>query len=157
METFSAWLTKKVRVQENSDMPDILRWLRCRPRADVTSYSGYVINGNRFHTKYARNSTQNSGVYLEAEIVCRSSARDTSQVIGKISYYGVITNILLLDYRKFQVPIFHCDWANIQSGIKVEDGLTSINLHQWQHQFENDPFILASQAKLIFYSRDDDT
>ncbi|XP_075515634.1 uncharacterized protein LOC142550291 [Primulina tabacum] len=49
-----------------------------------------------------------------------------------------------------------CDWANHETGIKMEDGFTLINLHQGLRTFEGDPFILASQAKQVFYSRDND-
>lgn len=138
-------------------MSDLVRWIGCRPKPYVESYSGYIINGNRFHTRYVKNCTQNSGVSLEAETMCRSSARDTSHVSGNIVFYGVIRDIILLDYHKFKLPIFHCDWANIGSGVKVEECFTLVNLHQGQHQFENDPFIFASQANQVFYSRHDDT
>ncbi|KAI5338319.1 hypothetical protein L3X38_017590 [Prunus dulcis] len=57
--TFSAWLGNKVRKGDSSNMSNLMKWLACGPREEVTSYSGYVINGNRFHTKYAEKSTQN--------------------------------------------------------------------------------------------------
>ncbi|XP_075514169.1 uncharacterized protein LOC142549218 isoform X3 [Primulina tabacum] len=53
-------------------------------------------------------------------------------------------------------PYLQCDSANHETGIKIEDGFTLVNLHQGLKIFENDPFILASQAKQVFYSRDDD-
>ncbi|XP_073304106.1 uncharacterized protein [Primulina huaijiensis] len=49
-----------------------------------------------------------------------------------------------------------CDWANHETGIKMEDGFTLVNLHQGLRTFEGDPFILASQAKQVFHSRDND-
>lgn len=91
------------------------------------------------------------------DTVCRSSARDTSQVVGKVSYFGAIKDIILLDYYMFSIPIFKCDWANIGIGVKVDDGFTLVNLHQGQSQFEKDPFIRASQAKQVFYSRESET
>ena len=118
------------------------------------SFSGYVINGLRFHTKEAEKSRQDSGVSLEANTICRASARDPTQVVGKVTYYGVLRDILVLDYNTFQVPIFKCDWANIVNGVKVDEGFTLVNLHEGQSQFGNDPFILASQAKQVFYSED---
>jgi hypothetical protein len=135
-----------------------LKWLARGPREEATSFSGYIINNVRFNTKDCENSRQNSGVLIEAETMCRSSASDMRQVVGKISYYGVIRDIILLDYHTFRVPIFKCDWANIVNGLKVDDhGFTLVNLHQGQNQFANDPFILASQAKQVFYSRESDT
>ena len=63
----------------------------------------------------------------------------------------------MLDYYIFKIPLFHCDWANINNGVKVEDGFTMVNLHEGQSQFERDPFILAIQAKQVVYSRDTET
>ncbi|KAF7152665.1 hypothetical protein RHSIM_Rhsim01G0043900 [Rhododendron simsii] len=37
---------------------------------------------------------------------------------------------------------------------RMEDGFTFVNLHQGQTQYDKDPFILASQAKQVFYSRE---
>ena len=64
-------------------------------------YTGYIINGHQFHTRDVEKSTQNSGVTLDADTVSRSSARDTSQVVCRVSYFGVIKDIILLDYDMF--------------------------------------------------------
>ncbi|KAK9286695.1 hypothetical protein L1049_015098 [Liquidambar formosana] len=156
IETFYEWLARKVQMSATNVL-DTLPWLARGPRQHAMSYSGYIINKHRFHALDVERSTQNSGVSIDAETICRSSARDNTQVFEKISYYGRIKDIILLDYNKFQVPIFKCEWANIGNGVKVEDGFTLVNLHQGQNQFERDPFILASQAKQVFYSRDNDT
>ncbi|KAH9680378.1 hypothetical protein KPL71_026529 [Citrus sinensis] len=140
--------------QRQTNLPKTLTWLARGPRNQAMSFSGYVINGLRFHTKEAEKSRQDSGVSLEANTICRASARDPTQVVGKVPYYGVLRDILVLDYNTFQVPIFKCDWANIVNGVKVEEGFTLVNLHEGQSQFGNDPFILASQAKQVFYSED---
>lgn len=65
------------------------------------SYTGYIINGYRFHTRDVEKSTQNNGVTLDEDTVYQSSARDTNQVVGRISYFGVIKDIILLDYYMF--------------------------------------------------------
>ncbi|KAK9270549.1 hypothetical protein L1049_026130 [Liquidambar formosana] len=140
-----------------SDVSNTLEWLSRGPRKHVMSYLGYIINGHRFHTSDVEKSTQNSGVSLEVETICRSSARDTAQVVEKICYYGIIRDIILLDYYKFRVPIFKCDWTNIGNGVKFEDGLLMVKILKRQYQFERDPFILASQAKQVFYSMDNDS
>lgn len=93
--TFSAWLENKVRKSDSSNMSNLMKWLACGPREQVTSYSGYVINGNRFHTKYAEKSTQNIGVNVEAKTKCRSSARDSSHVSGKLCYFAGLTFIVI--------------------------------------------------------------
>lgn len=60
----------------------------------------------------------------------------------------------MLDYRGFEEPVFRCDWADINNGVKLEDGFTLVNLHDGLRKFEHDPFILASQAKQVFYSKE---
>jgi len=99
--------------------------------------------------------TQNSGVYYKATAICRSSAKDTSQVVDLVSYYGCITDIILLDYNVFYVPLFRCNWAVKGNGVKQEDGFTLVNLNHSQVSFLRGPYILASQAKQVFYLRED--
>ena len=135
----------------------MLNWLAYGPRKHATSYSGYIVNGKRFHIKDVEKSTQNSGVSIEATTMCRSSAKDVAQVANIVEYYGVLREIILLDYHNFELPIFNCDWANVGNGIKVdEDKFIIANLHQGCSQFSRDPFILASQANQVFYSREDE-
>ena len=43
---------------------DILKWLANGPRKTAMSFSGYIINGQRFHIKSIERSTQNSGVSM---------------------------------------------------------------------------------------------
>ncbi|XP_042415124.1 uncharacterized protein LOC122004280 [Zingiber officinale] len=151
METFAQWLSKHV--LDNSS--DRIQWLAHGPRKHVISYTGYIINGHRFHTIDVGRSTQDSGVSVEADTIWQSSSTD-SHTVGRLSYYGVIRDIVLLDYYFFKVPVFRCDWANPGTGIKMDDGFTLVNLHQGLRTFENDPFILASQAKQVFYSWEND-
>ncbi|XP_013645445.1 uncharacterized protein LOC106350049 [Brassica napus] len=68
-----------------------------------------------------------------------------------------VVEILLIDYNTFYIPVFHCQWANIGNGVKVEDGFTLVNLNQSQMAFARDLYILASQAKQVFYSRVDES
>ena len=141
-------------MENQINVSNILKWLSRGPRVQSMSYSGFVINGLRFHTKDAEKSRQNSGVSLEATTICRASAKDNTQVIGQVTYYGVLREIIVLDYHTFQLPIFRCDWANIVNGVRDDDGFILVNLHEGQSQFEKDPFILASQANQVFYSRE---
>ena len=89
--------------------------------------------------------------------MCRSSAKDTSHVVDLVAYYGRIIDIILLDYNVFYVPLFRCQWAVRGNGVKVEDGFTLVNLNQNQVSFLRDPYIIASQAKQVFYLKEDDS
>ena len=41
--------------------------------------------------------------------------------------------------------------------MKIEDGFTLFNMNQSQASVASDPYILASQAKQVFYSREDES
>lgn len=86
-----------------------LRWLTFGPRHTAQSHKGFVINGHRFHRDDVKRKTQNSGVTYEAFTMCRSTARDTRQTADIVTYYGVIKEIILLDYHMFTVPLFKCN------------------------------------------------
>ncbi|CAE5980487.1 unnamed protein product [Arabidopsis arenosa] len=89
--------------------------------------------------------------------MCRSSARDTRHIANMVVYYGVIQEIILLDYHMFQVPIFKCKWANKGNGVREDEDFTLVNLNVNQSAYRDDLYILASQAKQVFYSKEDDS
>ena len=86
----------------------------------MIKYQGYEINGYRFHTKERDDLrvVQNSGVYLEANTFQISSTKDKNPVVANMSFYGVIQEIWELDYNKFKIPVFKCDWVENNHGIK---------------------------------------
>ncbi|CAA7022586.1 unnamed protein product [Microthlaspi erraticum] len=153
-ERFSQWVKEKIPTN-SKEHSTRLRWLAFGPRRIAQSYKGYVINGHRFHTDDVKRKTQNSGISYEAFSMCRASAKDTRHMADIVAFYGVIKEIILIDYHMFQVPLFKCVWANKGNGLKEEDGFTLVNLHMSQSTFISDPYILASQAKQVFYSREE--
>ncbi|CAE6069698.1 unnamed protein product [Arabidopsis arenosa] len=142
---------------DSNSHAETLKWLAFGPRTCARSYRGYIVNGQRFHIISVDRKSQNSGVYYETTAICRSSAKDTSQVVDLVSYYGTVTNIILLDYNVFYVPLFRCQWAVKGNRVKEEDGFTLVNLNHSQVSFSRDPYILASLAKQVFYSREDES
>ena len=101
----------QIPIQSTSD--EILKWIDFCPSSNALSYKGYIINGHRFHTKDVERETQNYGVTYDATTMCRASAKDISQRVNVVTYYGVVTDIILLDYHVFYIPVFKCHWANI--------------------------------------------
>ncbi|XP_048604933.1 uncharacterized protein LOC106422183 [Brassica napus] len=145
-QKFASWVKDQIPISlENHE--ETLKWLAYGPRLSSRSFTGYIINGLRFHTISVDRQSQNSGVLYEATAMCRSSAKATSQMVDLVTYYGRVLEILLIDYNTFYIPVFRCQWANIGNGVKVEDGFTLVNLNQSQMAFAADPYILASQAK----------
>ncbi|TYK09720.1 transposase [Cucumis melo var. makuwa] len=79
-----------------------------------------------------------------------SSSKDKNLVIGDMSFYGVIQEIWELNYNTFNVPVFKCDWVQNSSGVWIDElGYVLIDLNRVGHK--SDSFILASQAKQVFY------
>ena len=78
-----------LRQQKSPEATDDLFSLACGPDNRVTQYTCYIVNGIRFHSKerekYRR--TQNSGVVVKVY-----------EGDKEIQYYGVLTNIIELDY-----------------------------------------------------------
>ncbi|KAI5327116.1 hypothetical protein L3X38_026512 [Prunus dulcis] len=64
----------------------------------------------------------------------------------------LIKEIWDLDYQKFTIPVFRCDWID-SSGLVVDElGFTLVDLSKIGHR--NDQFVLASQVKQIFFVDD---
>ncbi|KAA0046112.1 transposase [Cucumis melo var. makuwa] len=127
--SFSRWLSTRValalEVPKNSITPS-LRWIAHRPSLDVATYSGYIINGYYYHTKRRDDirRVQNSGVSITATRMQVSSSKDKNPVM-----------------------------SNMTSGVKVDElGFTIVDLKRIGHK--SDSFILATQAKQVFYVQD---
>ncbi|KAK5777283.1 hypothetical protein PVK06_045250 [Gossypium arboreum] len=126
-------------------------------------YSAFLINGYRFHAKYRERMrrTQNYGVVVNSSITSYTSARDSNPVEGNVEYYGLLTDIIELDYYgRWKVVLFRCDWADVNTarGIKKDQfGFTMLNFSHLIHtgqQLMDEPYVFSSQVKQVFYSKD---
>lgn len=108
------------------------------------SYQACIVNGVRF-VSYNRDQnriTQNSGV-------CVAGTEG-------FNYYGQLEEILQLSFTgSYSVVLFRCKWFNTDPKKKktiTVNNITSINVSgEW---YKDEPFILASQAKQVFYIDD---
>ncbi|XP_074299841.1 uncharacterized protein LOC141631013 [Silene latifolia] len=157
-KTFRVWFKGRV-IQDLKKYPDCissrLRRLCFGPNTYASSYSGYAINGCTFYTREQddKSTMQNSGVCLEAEAMHFSSSKDKNPVLCKMHYYGVIEEIWVLDYTDFKIPVFWCKWSQSKTDVRKDElGFTLVNLDKFGHK--EDPFILATQAKQVFYVTD---
>ncbi|TXG66340.1 hypothetical protein EZV62_007615 [Acer yangbiense] len=124
--TFIYWLRERIGndlKHTNYGISDNLRWIAYGPRFEVMKYSGYDINDRRYWTKNRDMSKihNNSGVMLVAKAMQIASSRDKNPVISDMSFYGVIQEIWDLDYNKFRIPVFLCDWVDSNGGVKVDN------------------------------------
>ena len=77
-----------------------LQVLAMGPNRAAKRFSGYVIKGYRFHTKYrdAKCTTQNSGVFLSSLTTSFATSKDQNPHVGVVDYYRSIEKILEIDY-----------------------------------------------------------
>ena len=133
------------------DANDKLYCLACKPDPRAHTFTGCIVDGVRYHTKELddRRTTQNSGVYVPGVFVG-----------GTHDYYGVLLSIVRLRYVDMhQVFLFKCKWFNtnetgrdVKRRVQHDYNLMSINTHfVW---YENEPYILASEAQQMFYLDD---
>ncbi|XP_028114591.1 uncharacterized protein LOC114312555 [Camellia sinensis] len=149
---FPKWFKEyinRLRVDEAPEATEELWSLANGPNLLVKEYSGCVINGVRFHTKELDNrcKSQNSGVLTEGDYK------------GEMhEFYGHLCNIWEFEYMcQNKVVLFQCEWYNTGNTgrsrtVRADTYCTSIDVtSRW---YQSDPFILPSQAKLVFYLND---
>lgn len=151
---FIDWFSEKVNheLEQGHQVPDHVVKLSLGPSQIAKKYTGYSINGYKFHTmKRDKNCvTDNSGVTLIAETTSFSSSKDKNPVVSEIPYYGAIEDIIEVHYQgNISVVLFKCVWFHAE---KDANGLSQVNRNRciWK----NEPFILASQAHQVFYVED---
>jgi len=79
-----------------------------------------------------------------------------------LTYYGKLEYIIELNYYgHFKVTLFKCKWADTTSGWGLRKdpwGLTCNNFSRLIHtrdREEHDPYIEASQVKMVYYIDDE--
>ncbi|KAK5786686.1 hypothetical protein PVK06_041326 [Gossypium arboreum] len=105
--------------------------------------------------------TQNYGFVVNSLITSYANARDSNLVEGNVGYYGLLTDIIELDYYgRWKVVLFRCDWDDVNTarGIKKDQfGFTIVNFSHLIHtgqQLMDEPYVFSSQVKQVFYSKD---
>ena len=125
--------------------------LSCGPCLRVKFSAACKINGVRYSTVDREKFmlTQNSGVMTEG------SHNDQD-----IDFYGVLKEVIELQYNsnlqaRRTVVLFRCDWFNQEGKTRgLRDDGHFKTIHISSYWYKTDPFILASQAKKIFYLQD---
>ncbi|GJY28329.1 putative reverse transcriptase domain-containing protein, partial [Tanacetum coccineum] len=154
-KSFAKWLRKEVERElaiSKESVSETVRWILYGPRTTEVKYDAYNINGYTFHTKCHYDKVyQNSGVSVEAIDLHISKEVAT---IRQAFYFRVLQEIWVLDYRFRKIPFFKCDWVHHRAGgVKRNNlGYTLVDLNNLGYKV--DSFILALQARQVFYVKD---
>ncbi|XP_016177886.1 uncharacterized protein LOC107620200 [Arachis ipaensis] len=160
---FPRWFKHEVPMESTLHSKD-LKLFACGPMIQARRFGAYNVNGYKFRTiiKENRLKTQNNGVYVSSNTRSYASMCDNRVVVGGVPYYGKIVDIIELNYNcSFTVVLFKCVWADTTTsrGIKQDHlGLTSVNFSRPIHtgnREEDEPYILASEAQLVYYVDDE--
>ncbi|KAH1130736.1 hypothetical protein J1N35_002114 [Gossypium stocksii] len=150
-----SWIQAHRYVWSGKAVSDEVKWLSQGLNQLVKRYSAFIINGFRFHTKYQERlrRTKNCGIVVNSSITSYVSARDSNLVEGNVEYYGLLTDIIELDYYgKWKADV------NTARGIKSDQfGFTMVYFSRLIHigeQLIDEPYVFSSQVKQVFYSKD---
>lgn len=133
------------------------------PNFVAKEYGRYRLNGYVFSSS-AHDSNlvakQNSGVSINALTHFRASSKDKNLVEAEITYYGIIRQILVLDYVTEKVTTFYCDWVKVEDKaacmVDPDTNLVMVNLNKMKSKdhINDEPFICAFQnLKQVFYAK----
>ncbi|XP_072052067.1 uncharacterized protein [Arachis hypogaea] len=137
-----------------------LRYLVRSSSRYAMRFSTFSINGLSFQTTNRDNElkTQNSGVFLMSSTLCVASTSDANVRNADLSYYGKLEDIIELNYNgRFRVTLFKCksaDTTRERNYRKDSWGFTSVNFSRVIHsgdREEDDPYIEASQARMVYF------
>ncbi|GJR59179.1 hypothetical protein Tco_1501341 [Tanacetum coccineum] len=145
---FASWLQQRLNTHLHSVASEI-QILSRGPLNSVNSYSGCMVNGYKLHTQTREENRtyQNSGVVVRGD-----------HGSSMIDYFGILQEVLEVVYLggNKRVLAFKCEWFKVDNAngqqVDKESGSTSVNTsRKW---YVDQPYILASQAKQVFYVPD---
>lgn len=119
---------------KDEDISLVIKTLAYGPSRIGARYKSFIYNGVPFHTKAREKylKSLNSGILVTSKTLNYASSKDKHLVEGDVEYYGILTDILELDYSGvFKVVLFRGDWVDNKTanrGVKVDHfGFTLVN------------------------------
>lgn len=146
---FVMWFYKYAHDPSNNISNQFLKAVAKGPLKSVMTYSGYVVNGYKFHTKSygSDRATMNSGVCIKG----------VNYSINDSDYYGQLIEVIRLEYPGLPIKrtfLFKCDWfdptPNLGTKVHQQYNLVEVNHKRSFNRYE--PFVLAIQAAQVSYT-----
>ncbi|KAL8468729.1 hypothetical protein ACS0TY_031795 [Phlomoides rotata] len=120
------------------------------PEWTINTYKGYFVNGYKFHTEAHRRSrkTMNSGISVKASI-----GDDDDQK----NFYGMLQEVVQIMFwgsgKRQTIFLFKCDWYDIPKGMSIHPRYHLVDINPRSRLSTTEPFIFASQAAQVYYTR----
>jgi len=126
-------------------------------------YNKYRLNGFVFSTSVHEGKLvgkQNIGISCKALTYFRASAKDKNLVEAEMTYYGIIRQIMVLNYIDFKENVFYCDWVKVEDKsacmFDPDTNMVMVNLTKLKSKdhINDEPFVCAFQNhKQVFYAK----
>ncbi|XP_057808636.1 uncharacterized protein LOC131023110 [Salvia miltiorrhiza] len=139
---FMLWFGHYVIRPSNNDLNPYIKSLAAGPLTEIETYSGYFVNGYRFHTTDldGERATVNSGVCIKGSVY----GRDVQD------FYGRLQEVCVLEYGGYPIKktvLFKCEWFDLSArGTSIDTNFKLVSVNQTRKYQKYDPFVLASQA-----------
>lgn len=101
-----------------------------------------------------KRQTYDCGVSASFEVECRSHANDRQPITSTLRYYGVLEDIIELDFMSFKKVIFRVEWYKLievgeeKTILLHNNGFHMINTSRFEATSE--PYVFPSQCDQIF-------
>lgn len=148
---------------KNGDVSSRLARLAKGPNFVAKVYKKYRLNGFVFSSSAHDAklvSKQNSGISIKALTHFRASAKDKKLVEAEITYYGIIRQIIELDYVSFKETTFYCDWVRVEDKtacmVDPQTNMVMVDLNKMKSKdhIKDEPYVCGFQSpKQVFYAK----
>lgn len=119
------------------------------PLYRVKSFSGYYVNGYKFHTEErgSNSGAMNSGVCIKG----------SSHSVNELEYYGRLQEILELEYPALpikRIVLFKCSWFDpiLNRGTRIHPQYKLVDVKSGRVFNKYEPFILVVQAAQVYFA-----
>jgi len=150
-EQFVRWFEGKVREQ----------YARGDVSAEMFALAKWTDNRARILHRCHINSWLFRAVDIEKNLVTQNSGvlvKGDPASIGNMCWYGVIKRMISLEFLgQKEVILFGCDWYDVPAASTSrgrgynKDQFGVIDIDTTQNRYDNEPYIIARQAQLVFY------
>nr|GMD07948.1 uncharacterized protein LOC109179592 [Ipomoea batatas] len=144
---FAKWFNDYAHEPSNNISNKFIKDLAKGPLRSVNTYSGYYVNGFKFHTigYGGAKETMNSGVCIKG----------INYSVDESDYYGRLVEVVQVEYPGLPIKrtiLFKCEWFDPTSvGMKVHPKYKLVEVNHKRRFNRYEPFVLAMQAAQVYY------